>query len=233
MSHSPPRISRYLPGAIGLLLLAAACTTTTLQAEPPDASGSDLDGSVPRLDASAPGDDHDGSPLPRADGGSDGAPEKDAAVADARPPVDCSAPPPAPLFTSLAGPYCPFQAGSVFSNCQLGEHCCEYAEGDGIPSTCSAGATACGVAIATGFDWRCDESNDCPGGQVCCFGGTIAPRLECPGQFAASVNAHGSACRAGTCAVGEMRMCSSSGECAAGQLCLPIRVRGKHFEFCN
>ena len=219
-------------GAAAIAWVAAACTTTVLQAENPDAGALDLDGGPPAADARA-ADDRPVYPDLPDDGRADGAVKDAAATGDAKPPVDCSAPAPTPLFTSPTGPYCPFQAGGVFGNCAVGEHCCEYAQGDGNPSTCNAGPTACGVAIATGFDWRCDEANDCPTSQVCCFAGVIGPRLECPGLFTSSPTAHGSACRVGSCVAGEARMCSSSAECPAGLQCREIRVRGKHFGFCN
>jgi hypothetical protein len=145
--------------------------------------------------------------------------------------VDCGVP--GQFFTSAQGPFCPFQSGDVFSNCAVGEHCCEYAEAANIPSTCSAGATACAVEIATGFDWRCDETNDCPGGQVCCFASPVTPHPQCIGQYSGSPDAHSTACRIGACAAGETRTCGSQADCPLGTTCTGMRFRGKHFGFCK
>jgi hypothetical protein len=209
-------------------LFLSACTTRVLQIESGGGAGV-VDRDASETDATTP-PRAEGGATPRADSGPDRT-EADGG-ADAAASEDCGAIE-TQLFTSPLGPFCPFQAGNAFSNCAVGEHCCEYAEQDGVPSTCSAGPTACGVAITTGFDWRCDESNDCPGGQVCCFAGAITPHPTCAGRYSASPLTHATACRPAACAPGETRTCGSQSDCPAATTCTPMRLRGKHFGFCK
>ncbi len=224
------RFTRALAAASVIL---AACTSTVLETEGGDAGGVPGDDAATRPDTSRPSVDGGADPDASVaeDGGHDAHAPSDGGQ-DAKPLVDCGTVSPQ-VFTSALGPFCPFQAGNVFNNCAVGEHCCEYAEEAGVPSTCSAGPTACGVEIATGFDWRCDETNDCPGGQVCCFAGAITPHLQCAGQYSAPAGTHSTACRIATCAAGETRTCGTQADCPAGTTCTAMRLRGKHFGFCK
>lgn len=223
-------------GAVGSVV---ACASTAAPFEPED-GGTAFDGdpvadAATRRDSGKKPADLDDSSAPD-ESEEDAAPDSGVvgpqdAGKDAPPPVDCG--PPGQVFTSPLGPFCPFQAGGTFSNCAVGEHCCQYAEVSATPSTCSAGPTACAVAITTGFDWRCDETNDCPGGQICCFAGIITPHPQCSGLYSASPNVHATACRPAACAAGETRTCGSTADCPAGQTCTGMRLRGKHFGFCR
>jgi hypothetical protein len=213
-----PRPSRVLGLALSLFpgALLVACTTTVIRLDGGDAGAASLDDADAGAAAAADRVRADASEAVDAGGES----------------LDCGAPG-NQVFTSPLGPFCPFQAGGVFRNCAVGEHCCEYAEDAGAASSCSAGPTACGVEIASGFDWRCDEGNDCPSGQVCCFAGAIAPHPVCAGQYSTSPTVHSTACRIGACAAGETRTCGSSADCAPGATCAGMRLRGKHFGFCQ
>lgn len=237
MMPSPFSITRAAYATLAIVVITSACTTTTTTLtpdEPVDASAptdpSDRDGATDRDPSKeAPPDEVDaGRTSDTKDAGDEAAPPGDAG-ADAN--VVCG--PAGHVFTSENGPFCPFQADDVFDNCALGEHCCEYAEELGKPSVCRAGMTACDVEIATGFDWRCDERNDCPGGQVCCFAGAITPHALCADRYSASPDVHASACRPTACAAGETQMCGSQADCPLGTTCTGMRLRGKHFGFCK
>jgi hypothetical protein len=139
-------------------------------------------------------------------------------------------PPVGQIFTSVEGPFCPFQQGGVFDHCAVGEHCCHYPIESGLSATCNAGAVACAPAIANGFDWRCDETNDCPSSTVCCFAGSITAIPQCPGTYSHVGSA--TACRS-ACAIGEMQTCGSQADCPIGKTCTGVRIRGKHVGICR
>ena len=94
---------------------------------------------------------------------------------DSNPPqdggADCKTVPEAAPFTTLdSGPFCPFQGdGSTFASCTNAEHCCLPCSGAGCGSSvCTPNGTACVFAkdAATNSDFQCNESNDCPVGNV-------------------------------------------------------------------
>jgi len=191
---------------------------------------SDADPTLPEIpDAAAPSDDDVDSSKPQPQA------PKDAGVDSGGPPItEPSCPPVGQVFTSPKGPFCPFQQGGVFDHCNVGEHCCHYPIESGLAATCNAGSVACAApAITTGLDWRCDESNDCPGANsVCCFAGTVTPIAQCPGTFASTGT--GSACRAASqCAAGELQTCGSQSDCPLGKTCTGVRIRGKHVGICR
>ena len=218
--------------------VGASAETTNLPGEATDSGEpderTDASHSSPRLDAS----NGDSRSTEMIDASKDGGVEADAAdaLADSGDggtgPKDCGAPP-GLVFTDIEGPFCPFQANNVFDHCAVGEHCCEYAAESALPSTCNAGATACAPAISTGFDWRCDETNDCPANQVCCFDSPITPDPSCSGHYRAPASAAQTACRPGACLASETRTCGSQADCPVGTKCTGMRFRGKHFGFCK
>jgi hypothetical protein len=176
-----------------------------------------------------PNDEVDAGSLPaekpKNDGG--GAVKPDAGGADS----GTTCPPVGQVFTSVEGPFCPFQQGGVFDHCAVGEHCCHYPIESGLSATCNAGAVACAPAIANGFDWRCDETNDCPATTVCCFAGSITPIPQCPGTY--SHVGSSTACRSSCTAATEMQTCGSQSDCPIGKTCTGVRIRGKHIGLCR
>lgn len=97
--------------------------------------------------------------------------------------------------------------------------CCTSTMDGGLVDRCVASSMSCsGRAVA------CDDGTDCAMGTVCCAnirvrdGGT--PTLE------------SSACAA-TCPAGDVRFCSSSGECPTGQTCMPERISGRDVGVCR
>jgi hypothetical protein len=166
-----------------------------------------------------------------ADAGSDGA-SGDASdgATDAAPSdggvVDCGAP--YTIFTNANGPFCPFtEAGP--GSCAVGQHCCEYTLEAGVPSTCNEAAGAC-AALSGTIDWGCDEQNDCPASEVCCYVGQLKQDdPACPNLRGTNVS--GSVCRPGTCNTGERVACGTQADCVSGT-CTGINVRGKDLGLC-
>ncbi len=133
------------------------------------------------------------------------------------------------VFTNDAGPFCPFTATGP-ANCAVTEHCCEYRADAGFPSTCNGANAACVVSPGV-IDWGCDEQNDCPTSQVCCFiGAIVQDRPECPVYRGVGVS--GTVCRPGACNAGETVACGAQADCTSGT-CLGLNVRGKNLGFCQ
>jgi hypothetical protein len=238
-----PRLILALFGAI------AACSSSdgALFGDPAS-DGGDSSSPAPGPDAQAQNDattaapDADGDdgapPDTRKDGGKDGSARdtgtdtgggSDASSSDAAADagVDCGAP--YKIFTTDAGPFCPFTAAGP-ARCATSEHCCEYVADSGLPSTCNGANAAC-VASPGVIDWGCDEANDCPADEVCCFVGAIVQdRPECPLYRGANVS--GTVCRPGACNAGEAVVCGSQADCANGT-CTGMNMRGKDLGFCK
>src|SRR5579885_1583589 len=102
---------------------------------------------------------------------------QDTGVQDAG--ADCKNVPSNFPFTTDSGPFCPFQqgadGGTLFSACNDGQHCC-IPGSTSIPSTCQNGTCVFTTDAATNSDFECNESNDCPGNNICC--------LKAPGHLA-------------------------------------------------
>jgi hypothetical protein len=190
-----------------------------------DAGGRDATGDSSDSDAASDSGQGDSG----ADAGETGAADagRDAATDfDAGSDADCGAP--YKIFTSDAGPFCPFTAtGPV--NCPVTDHCCEYLSDSGLPSTCNAANAAC-IPSPGVVDWGCDEKNDCPSGEVCCFVGGITQDRSCPIYHGTNVT--GTVCRPGVCNAGEKVICGKQADCTSGT-CLGMNMRGKNLGFCG
>jgi hypothetical protein len=151
----------------------------------------------------------------------------DSGTLDAGADAECGAP--YKIFTSDAGPFCPFTLNGPAS-CATGQHCCEYLADAGLSSTCNEANAAC-IASQGVVDWGCDEANDCPSNEVCCFVGTVVQdRPECP--LYRGVNVAGTVCRPGACNAGEKVICGSQADCSQGT-CVGMNMRAKDLGFCK
>jgi hypothetical protein len=188
----------------------------------PADAGADHDASLTDAAADAPADSGvDASGDTGSDAAADGAPS-DGGLADG----DCG--PPFTIFTNDAGPFCPFTAAGP-ANCTVGQHCCEYTLEAGVASTCNEANGAC-LPLPGTIDWGCDEKNDCPGSEVCCYVGQLKQdNPSCPALRGTSIS--GTVCRPGACNSGERVACGSQADCASGT-CTGINARGKDLGLC-
>ena len=195
-----------------------------------DAAHDALDGNVDDVDAHDASDDRDD------DAGQDAnAPDtgSDAGIVDAgHDAADCGS---YAIFSSSSGPYCPYTSQGAVS-CAVGQHCCEYVQGNGIPSTCNDGATACQGDLTGGADWECDEQNDCPGSSyVCCLHGSVTQQDTCPTRYT-GVGVTGTTCRPSACDVGEIEICGDPAHvgntCTQGT-CTGMNTHSKNLGFCK
>ncbi|HEY8040519.1 MAG TPA: hypothetical protein VIF15_12025 [Polyangiaceae bacterium] len=193
-------------------------------------------------DASGGGDGH----VVKNDGGSDGGADTGSA-GDSASAVECGALP--TLHQDEAGTiFCgfDFDAG-VNLVCPVGQECClggaiDLDAGVFAPQSCATFGTACtnppdGGAIAI----ECGQNADCtangtPAGAVCCLQGATAPAVVpgC-GYYRASLGT-AIACEApqtgGTCAAGEVQICSSNVDCPSGKTCTPTKWKIFQVGFC-
>ena len=153
----------------------------------------------------------------------------DTGTADAGP---CTAPgtlhPPHP-DAGTANLFCPFSNpdGGASLYCNSGtQHCCEPTSGT---AACQPTATACGT---TDTDWQCEDPGvDCPTGSMCCGTGTLVINTDPRGCANYASGFHGTHCST-TCTAAEIRMCTSDGECATGQHCIPFKTKGNQVGGC-
>jgi hypothetical protein len=135
-------------------------------------------------------------------------------------------------FTTDAGPYCPFQGdGSTFGACNNGQHCCVTT----AQNNCSD--TACPDADVS--DFQCNETNDCPSGNVCCevAGSTVkGPDPGCSYDFVSGQK--GAVCVQGTaCPTGQPQICGAASDCNvaadAGNTCYPLDTKAMWLGVCH
>jgi hypothetical protein len=166
-----------------------------------------------------------------------------------------------PVVQSNPGPFC-FGVGDASTdgsasgaNCPSaqGNICCSGDPIDGgafVPSSCIApGNASVGYATGmcsypnggTGTEWHCTQASHCPnGGERCCaiksavgqpMPGQNNDYPGCPVYFQSGRFVGGTRCQA-TCGAGELQLCSSNAECAAGT-CVPITISGRFTGYCR
>ena len=142
--------------------------------------------------------------------------------------------------------YCPFSAatdGGENAHCARGEHCCETPMAADTPSECEPAGMACPIVDST--DWQCEGTPDCGSGQVCCGPGMVENQAAQPGcgvggstlppSIYVAGFAPGSTCAASCEGVGSgisWQICSQNSECASGQTCVPVLVKGNSVGAC-
>ncbi len=151
--------------------------------------------------------------------------------------ADCKTVPTGAPFETDAGPYCPFQAsadgGTKFGACGQGFHCCDYTSGSN-PSVCEPNGTACAFEAGTNADFQCNETADCPNGNVCCMsnGATLGQDLGCSYFFASKD--HGTSCVQGTACPGtQLQICGQTADCPNGKTCQPLNTLAVWLGVCN
>jgi hypothetical protein len=115
-----------------------------------------------------------------------------------------------PTDTGTVSPFIP-SAGAVTCTdgmggtklCAAGQVCCGTSGGYSCKSSCSD----------FDKDYRCDETADCSGGQICCVKVSIIGTPE------------GSDCRESWLCIGP-RLCQTDAECGAGKMCVPYKPSG-------
>lgn len=148
--------------------------------------------------------------------------------------ADCKTP--SGPFTTDAGPFCPFQVapdgGTLFSDCPNGDHCC-VSGSTSVPSTCQATACVFTTDASTNSDFQCNESNDCPGNQVCCenAGSEVLQDPGCTSYWFVSKQ-HGTTCM-NSCPSGQAQICGSSSDCKNGGTCVPVNTKAMWLGACQ
>lgn len=127
------------------------------------------------------------------------------------------------------GVYCPFTpTGRTI--CAAGQACCIAPIASAQPSSCVAGGAACPVAGS--LAWACEDALDCAGsaaGPVCCGSGAVVADATC--GFHRGTGFTGSRCAA-SCGAGEVVICESATQCAAGKTCTPFKTSGLNLGAC-
>jgi hypothetical protein len=194
-------------------------------------------------DDSSSGDD--GSVV-KTDAGSDAGPDAGDA-SDGAAAVECGATP--TLHQDEAGTvFCGFDFDAGIQRfCSVGQECClggaiDLDAGLFAGQVCATfGATCTNPPDSGAIPIECAQNTDCtangtPAGAVCCLKGATAPAVSPGCSYYRATMGAAISCEApqpgGTCAVGEVQICSSNVDCPTGKTCTPMKWKIFQMGFC-
>ncbi len=202
-----------LVGSGGLMI---ACSSSDNTGNPSTGGGTDSgtgghDGSTSGSDSGTGGQDSGGS-------------------SDAGTGSECGTTP--ALHPSDAGSiYCPFGPDGGAITCQNEACCISGKVGSAFPpSTCAMAGQCNFQADAGNTEIDCEQSADCPSGQVCCGGGPAPQQVQGCGYYQEKGMQYAKC--AASCQAAEWQICSSNADCTGGKTCTPTKIKGAGIGFC-